>query len=126
MLRVTHLRKSTRPKVKLPTLVDKGKLVCNYSLLNHYSFLHYFFSTFTQNNAADAGAVLAYRFPMRFNGTNLFMENTGGGVALLQARMDITGSIWFENNTALKGGAIKMQEQSVVGCILIDLKCMLT
>ena len=77
--------------------------------------MHSLLSTFTRNTAADGGVILAYRFPMQFEGTNLFTENTGGGVALLQARMDISGKLRFENNTALTGGGIKMQEQSVVG-----------
>ena len=113
-------------------IISSPYLICTYSIsagreINYVTdyyvicsnvFFHNLLSTFTRNAAADGGVILAYKFPMQFEGTNLFTENTGGGVALLQTRMDIAGNLRFQNNTALTGGGIKMQEQSVVGLII--------
>ena len=51
---------------------------------------------------------------MSLLGTNLFNDNVGGAVSLLQTHMNAIGTIQFDNNEATEGAAITMEDQSVV------------
>ncbi len=66
------------------------------------------------NKANEQGAVLSLRFPVKFTGKTVFKFNNGGGVVILQTRMDVGGWVWFEGNRAEEGGALMLREQSVV------------
>ena len=71
-------------------------------------------STFTNNKADNQGAILGFRYPISLHGTNNFTNNAGGAVRLLQTRLDASGTIWFEGNTAMEGAAIAMEDQCLV------------
>lgn len=60
---------------------------------------------------------MSLRFPFKFDGTTVIKNNMGGGVAVLQSRMDVGGSIRFEGNTANLGGALMLRDQSVVSAL---------
>lgn len=51
---------------------------------------------------------------MALQETNLFKENEGGAITLMQSELRIVGSAWFEGNSAYDGGALKMLDQSIV------------
>ena len=58
-------------------------------------------STFARNQgslgSADTTAVTAYRVLITFIGSTVFLENDGGGITLLSSRMEIQGTVMFEN-----------------------------
>ena len=60
-------------------------------------------------------AVSIFRYPLLLQGSNIFKENEGGAITLLQTQLDVSGSAWFEGNHAYDGGAITILDQSVVG-----------
>ena len=84
------------------------KTMCIFVTLDNFC------SSFLQNSANEEGAVRSLRFPIAFYGNTIFKDNLGGGVAVLQSRMDISGTVWFEGNSALDGGAVALRDQSVV------------
>ena len=71
-------------------------------------------STFSGNKASNQSAVLSFRFPISLNGTNIFRGNKGGAITLLQSRIDIGGTALFEENSARVGGALILEDQSLV------------
>lgn len=72
------------------------------------------FSNFISNEGGLQSALLSLRFPVTLQGTNLFQGNTGGAVTLLQTHLDVFGTVIFEDNVAVDGGAIKLLDQSMV------------
>ncbi len=62
----------------------------------------------------DTSAIAAFRFPTIFSGTNDFILNTGGGITLLNTRMQASGALLFLNNTAVFGGGIAMDDRCLV------------
>lgn len=83
-----------------------------YNSLQYFSFL----SKFTANQAGDfqQGAVFAFRFILEFFGPTLFADNEKGALLAYQTRVDIMGCLVFENNTARAGGAVTLDDQSLV------------
>lgn len=75
---------------------------------SHSNFLYN-----SANNNSD-GTVMGFRFPLSFNGTNIFRGNTGGGVSLLQSHLNSHGHIVFEDNVATRGGGMELRDLSVV------------
>ena len=57
-----------------------------------------------------ASALLAFRFPVTFSGSNTFSSNTGGGIMLLNTRMVVRGDLLLRNNSAVRGGGISMED----------------
>ena len=83
------------------------------------SFLSHSFSSLFQNNtslqsAHDTSAVAAFRFPTSFIGNNTFIANRGGGITLLNTRMQASGTMLFEGNVAVFGGGIAMDDRCLV------------
>ena len=62
----------------------------------------------------DTSAIAAFRFPTIFSGFNNFTGNIGGGITLLNTRMEASGSLWFEGNRAVFGGGIAMDDRCLV------------
>ena len=62
----------------------------------------------------DTSAIAAFRFPTIFSGSNSFVGNIGGGITLLNTRMEASGSLWFEANRAVFGGGIAMDDRCLV------------
>lgn len=57
-----------------------------------------------------------FRFQVELVGNVTFSDNNGGAVVLFQTRMNITGNVVFEGNSATMGGAVTLQDESFV-CI---------
>ena len=64
--------------------------------------------------AHDTSAVAAFRFPTTFKGNNTFIGNIGGGITLLNTRMQASGTMLFEKNVAVFGGGIAMDDRCLV------------
>ena len=77
------------------------------------------YSIFDTNSAedvnGDTSALAAFRFPVTFRGVNNFTNNIGGGITLLNTRMDAYDCMNFINNTAVFGGGIAMDDRCLVG-----------
>ena len=75
-------------------------------------------STFDNNYSdeanGDTSALAAFRFPVTFRGVNNFTNNRGGGITLLNTRMDANNTMNFINNTAVFGGGIAMDDRCLV------------
>ena len=80
------------------------------------------FSRFVDNKVGTdgTGALLTLRHPITLKGSNIFQGNMGGALSLFQARMDVSGQVLFENNTALNGGGMLMFDQSIVCQVAIE------
>jgi len=70
----------------------------------------------------DTSALAAFRFPVTFNGTNHFVGNIGGGITLLNTKMDAHGEMLFMDNSAVFGGGIAMDDRCLV-CVLYYVSC---
>ena len=73
-----------------------------------------FLNNTSQGETEDTSAIAAFRFPITFGGTNSFINNLGGGVTLLNTQMKASGVMVFENNTAVFGGGIAMDDRCLV------------
>ena len=58
--------------------------------------------------------MLSFRFPISLSGTNVFESNEGGGISLMQSRVDVGGTVLFLENTAVAGGALALEDQCLV------------
>ena len=52
-----------------------------------------------------------FRFPTTFSGNNTFVSNKGGGITLHNTRLQASGTLLFEKNEAVFGGAIAMDDR---------------
>jgi len=71
-------------------------------------------SNFIGNRASNQSAVFTFRLPLVFTGKNIFRGNKGGAVYLLQTSLDAVGTLLFEDNSAIQGGAVTFEDFSVV------------
>lgn len=55
-----------------------------------------------------------FRFPTTFSGNNTFVSNKGGGITLHNTRLQASGTLLFEKNEAVFGGAIAMDDRCLV------------
>lgn len=55
-----------------------------------------------------------FRFPTTFSGNNTFISNKGGGITLHNTRLQASGTLLFEKNEAVFGGAIAMDDRCIV------------
>ena len=44
----------------------------------------------------------------------MFKGNQGGGISLMQSRMDVDGTVLFVENSAMTGGGLVLEDQSLV------------
>jgi predicted outer membrane repeat protein len=51
---------------------------------------------------------------MEFNGHNYFYGNIGGGITLMNARLNVRGELLFKSNVAIFGGGIAMDDTCLV------------
>jgi len=86
-----------------------------YSVEIHCFILY---STFLNNtsDSQDIPALTAYRVMVEVNGYNAFNGNIGGGITLLNSRINVNGHINFYYNTAVVGGGITLSGR----CLVID------
>ena len=62
-----------------------------------------------------SGAVVGTRFPVSFNGINLFQSNFGGGMNINHARVTVHGHMKFYNHQRGGfGGAVRLGELTLV------------
>lgn len=71
-------------------------------------------SNFAGNQADNRSAVMSLRFPLAFEETNVFTSNCGGAIFLLQARMELRGTLVLEKNTAKEGAGINIENEGLV------------
>ncbi|XP_019851702.1 PREDICTED: uncharacterized protein LOC109581757 [Amphimedon queenslandica] len=104
---------------------NEGTAVGLFSLVHvdQVGFLVHFNNCRFENNTSivngsgstgDTSAVAAFRFPTLFDGTNVFFNNTGGGIMLLNTRMQAHGDMRFEYNNAIFGGGIMMDDRCLL------------
>ena len=55
-----------------------------------------------------------FRFPAELVGSVVFSYNRGGAVLMFQTKMDMSGSVVFEENRATMGGALTLEDESYV------------
>lgn len=55
-----------------------------------------------------------FRFPTTFSGNNTFVSNKGGGITLHNTHLQASGTLLFEKNEAVFGGAIAMDDRCLV------------
>ena len=95
----------------------------SYWLCVSFSFSSPFPSLFRNNtslqSSQDTSAVAAFRFPTTFTGTNSFISNIGGGITLLNTRMQASGNMMFDSNRAVFGGGIAMDDRCLVRMYVI-------
>ncbi len=77
------------------------------------------YSTFENNTSVNtaaehSSALVAFRFPTDFKGSNRFIGNKGGGITLLNTIMRARGSILFLDNVATFGGGLAMDDRCLV------------
>ncbi|XP_065897690.1 uncharacterized protein [Dysidea avara] len=77
-------------------------LVRNCSFLNNFS------------ETKDISALTTYRVLVEADGYNAFNWNVGGGVTLLNSRIDVKGHIDFYNNTAVFGGGFALSGRCLI------------
>ena len=90
-------------------------LICVYILI--YSI---FDNNYSDEANGDTSALAAFRFPVTFRGVNNFTNNVGGGITLLNTRMDAHNAMNFINNTAVFGGGIAMDDRCLVGYLCVN------
>ena len=61
-----------------------------------------------------SSALLAFRFPVKFSGFNQFIGNLGGGVVLINSRLDVNGKLLLERNNATFGAGISLDDSCLV------------
>ena len=72
------------------------------------------------NLFGTSGTVIGIRFPVSFNGTNVFESNLGGGININHARVSVQGCLkLYNNHEARYGGAARLGELTLVRCNMI-------
>ena len=67
------------------------------------------------NQFGVIGTVIGIRFPVSFDGTNVFQSNLGGGVNMDHARVSVHGHMkLYDNHEARFGGAMRLGELTLV------------
>ena len=101
--RIIHVFHHTYAVPYLSSLVDSACI---------YAYSLYTCSNITDNKGDSA--LTSVRFPLQLLGRSIISRNTGGGLSLLDARIDLGGIVLFESNSAVDGGAIAMEDESLV------------
>ena len=79
-------------------------------------------SNFTANSASSGGAIYSYRGDISFNGmgelSNNICTSTGGAMYLRGgSTTSFNGSFYFRENRALEGGAISIEQDSILSFV---------
>ena len=73
-----------------------------------------------------SGAIVGFRFPISFNGINIFQSNLGGGMNINHARIRFKGHVKFHNHQLNGfGGAIRLGELTLVSYATVYLLLLL-
>ena len=63
-------------------------------------------------------SALFAKMPIEFKGNTTFIDNIGGGITILERRIDVHGNVEFENNCSpYDGGGISLEDESFVSDI---------
>ena len=96
-----------------------------YCEICYYKTYTIFGSEFVNNTSLedneDTSAVAAFRFPTVFWGRNYFIRNRGGGITLLNTRMQANGTLLFDSNVAVFGAGIAMDDRCLVNLLFPSL-----
>ncbi len=57
---------------------------------------------------------MSFRFPISLGGSNVFKRNEGGGISLMQSRVDVGGVVHLIDNSAVVGGGMALEDQCLV------------
>ena len=68
----------------------------------------------TQNKSPQSAAISSFRYPLLFTGTNQLLDNVGGGLSVIGTTVRVDGSLIVHNNTASRGGGIRLKELCLV------------
>lgn len=84
-------------------------------------------SSFHNNTSLDltkeSSALVVFRFQIALSGYNHFRGNIGGGLELISAFLRAYGTITFEENTAVVGGGITMNDRCLVSSWILLMQC---
>lgn len=58
--------------------------------------------------------MFAFRLPVVLQGRNVFEENRGGGLAIIDSRLHSQGDLYFTRNVAEEGAGMTLVDQSLV------------
>ena len=66
------------------------------------------------------GALSSFRYPIKLSGHNNFLHNTGGGLSVINTEIDVeqNAQVLFQENAAIFGGGIQMEDNCRVKFIL--------
>jgi predicted outer membrane repeat protein len=73
-----------------------------------------FENSLSQDQNLDTSALAAFRFPVTLNGSNVFRNNSGGAITLLNTQMDAFGEVVMDGNTAAFGGGLAMDDRCLL------------
>ena len=72
------------------------------------------------------GALSSFRYPIKFSGHTKFCHNIGGGLSVLNTKIDVekNAQVLFQENKGIFGGGIQMEERCRVSLysLYIDMK----
>lgn len=77
------------------------------------------------SDSKDISALTTYRVLVNIHGyANKYIKNTGGGITLLNSRVDVNGRIEFHDNQAVFGGGFALSGRCLVSniCLVITIK----
>ena len=86
---------------------------------HNWIIVAFFCSQFENNTSVGttvehSSALVAFRFPVEFQGHNHFYGNRGGGITLLNTILTAKGTLLFESNSATFGGGLAMDDRCLV------------
>ena len=60
------------------------------------------------NEESTTSAVSVFRVTLNFLNTNVFLNNFGGGITLIESQLNVKNNLTFRQNFADNGGGIAM------------------
>ena len=59
------------------------------------------------------GALSSFRYPIKLSGETKFLHNRGGGLSVINTEINVehNAQVLFQENAAIFGGGIKMEER---------------
>ena len=61
----------------------------------------------------SGGALSSFRYPIKLSGHTKFLRNIGGGLSVINTEIDVeqNAQVLFQENAAIFGGGIQMEER---------------
>ena len=69
----------------------------------------------------SGGALSSFRYPIKLSGHTKFLRNIGGGLSVINTEIDVeqNAQVLFQENAAIFGGGIQMEERCRVSLYCI-------